>query len=431
MTQAHGLPDGGGLPVPVLVAANAGALTLATTFLVLVLLWRRPRFQRTAGRPLPALTRLVDAPTTRRLLRAVGLLLLVVFLAAAWLGPDDARTNPVPTWFYVWFWIGLVPLSLLAGPVWRELNPLRTLAGLVRRGSPPPGRPVPATLTGWPAEAAILAFLWLELVSDSAGSPRTIGGFVAAYSAVHIVAGARFGPAWFARNDGFEVYSTLFARAAPVARGPDGGLVLRGSFRGLAAPTREGDPTLLILILLGGTAFDGLGGTDLWARLVAGSGRAEYLLLGTAGLVGTIAATVAAYAVAIWATRRVSRVDRDLSAEFAPALVPVAAGYLVAHYLAFVLLQGPQGVVLAGHPFGLGWAPFGGPGAGTGVTLPPAVAALLQVAAIVLGHVVALVCAHDRAVGVLPRRRRRRGQVPMLAVMVLYTMAGIGLLAGG
>ena len=429
MTEAHGLPGGPGLPVSVAVAAGAAAAALVTTYVALLVAWRRPRLQRGAHRTLPRLTRFVDARPTRYALRGAGLLALVVFLAAAWLGPDSALTNPVPTWFYVWFWVGLVPASLLAGPVWRVLNPLRSLAGLLSARRPAPRPTIPEALQGWPAEAAVLAVLWLELVSDSAASPRTIGVLVAAYAVVHVVAGIRYGPEWFARNDGFEVYSSLFARLAPVGRDADGLLVLRSPLRALASTPSRADPTLLILVLLGGTAYDGLRGTDLWGR-VSYDGRSEYLVVGSLGLVLVIATVLLTYGLALAATHGLAGSTRDLYREFAPPLIPVAAGYIVAHYLAFALLQGPQGVVLAADPFGLGWdlVPVT---VVPSIVLPATVTALLQVGAIVVGHLVAVVCVHDRALDVLPARSTRRAQVPLLVVMVGYTMAGIALLAGG
>src|SRR4030095_15342423 len=114
--------------------------------------WRTPRLEGAAardGRPLPdGLRRFADARATRVGLGGVGLLggglpLGGVALLAAVLtvvvvafGPNNSGTNPAPTWVYVWFWVGLVPASLLLGPVWRLLNPLRTISARAR----PPGR---------------------------------------------------------------------------------------------------------------------------------------------------------------------------------------------------------------------------------------------------------------------------------------------------
>src|SRR5215207_7557112 len=121
------------------------------------------------GQPLPDwLQRFVDARATRIGLRALGLVLAVVTVGVAALGPNNSAINPAPTWVYVWFWVGLVPASLLLGPIWRLLNPLRTLsAGLVRLSGDPDEagtRSLPARLGYWPAAIGLAVFAWLELV---------------------------------------------------------------------------------------------------------------------------------------------------------------------------------------------------------------------------------------------------------------------------
>ena len=53
-----------------------------------------------------------------------------------------------------------------------------------------------------------------------------------------------------------------------------------------------------------------------------------------------------------------------------------------------------------------------------------------QVAALVVGHVSALVLAHDRALRVYGDARSATGsQIVMLLVMVVFTVLGIGLLS--
>jgi hypothetical protein len=56
--------------------------------------------------------------------------------------------------------------------------------------------------------------------------------------------------------------------------------------------------------------------------------------------------------------------------------------------------------------------------------------ALIQVGAIVTGHVVGVVAAHDRAVVLFKGRDKVRGQSPLLVTMVFYTLSGIALLVG-
>ena len=55
---------------------------------------------------------------------------------------------------------------------------------------------------------------------------------------------------------------------------------------------------------------------------------------------------------------------------------------------------------------------------------------LIQVGAIVTGHVLRVVTAHDRAVALFRGRDQVRGHALLLCVMVFYTLGGIALLMG-
>ena len=64
--------------------------------------------------------------------------------------------------------------------------------------------------------------------------------------------------------------------------------------------------------------------------------------------------------------------------------------------------------------------------------LTPNVVWYAQVGALVVGHVLGLVVAHDRAVDVVRSRRlAARSQYPLLALMVVYTLGGMWLLSRG
>lgn len=54
--------------------------------------------------------------------------------------------------------------------------------------------------------------------------------------------------------------------------------------------------------------------------------------------------------------------------------------------------------------------------------------ATLQVAAIVIGHVLGVVAAHDRSVRLFRPARAVAGQLPLLALMIAYTIGGLTLL---
>jgi hypothetical protein len=437
---AHGLGGRADLPVPVWLAQYAAALVLIVSFFMLARFWRVPRLQEPyRGRPLPVgLQRLVDAPAFRLGLRLLGLagLLLVVLVAA--LGTGSSATNPAPTWLYVWFWVGIVPLSLLFGPVVRALNPLRLITqGLARlRGRPGPGeaRPMPDWLGYWPAAAGLLAFTWLELVYRNPDRPVNVLSFILLYCLVQLSAAAVYGEVWYGRGDAFEVYSTLVGRLSPFGRRPaDGRLVLRNPLAGLASVPVAPGMMAVICVLLGSTAFDGLSRTLWWKGLGDRTTGIAYALLGTAGLLGMITVITGAYLAATrqnpWA-RRGQQVP--VERRFVHSLLPIAVGYTVAHYFSLAVFQGQAGYLLASDPLGRGWDLFGTAGQQIDYrVVSTSVIAIVQVAAILTGHVVGVFIAHDRAIADYSRSRHRlRAQYPLLVVMVTYTLGGIALLLG-
>ncbi|WP_037312394.1 hypothetical protein [Amycolatopsis orientalis] len=406
MILAHGLGGRSDLPVPLWLALYAGAAAVVISFFALTALWKEPRLRGAdAGRPLPlSLQRIADSTFTLVASRVLGVALFAGFLAMAWAGPATSADNPAPAWFYVWFWVGLVPLSLALGQVWRRLNPLRTVASLIpARHREPPER--------WgylPAIAGLLAFLWLELVFPHSDSPRAIALFCTVYAVIHIVLGVVFGPRWFDRGDAFEVYARLIAGLSPFGRRADGRLVLRNPLDGLLTLSPAPWLTALVLVVLGSTAFDGLTRLPFWTSLDAG------VLGGTAGLAACIALTYGAYAGAIGLTRPYLRRGFDPYPAFAPSLIPIMVGYTIAHYFSFAVFSGQQG--------------FGR--AIDYTVVSTGMIALVQIAGIVAGHVLAVTSAHDRSVGVLRANYVKVGQYPMLALMIGYTALGIALVSG-
>ncbi|MGH3470165.1 MAG: hypothetical protein ACRDQF_20800, partial [Thermocrispum sp.] len=415
----------------------AGAAAVLVSFFALTVFRVKPKLRGgAAGRTLPAgLRRLADARATRVVLRAAGVLLLVVLLAASWFGTDSAATNPAATWFYVWFWFGLVPLALLFGPVWRLVNPLRALAAALRPLLP--NRQLPHRIGYWSATAGVLVFLWLELVFADSANPRAIAVFVTVYAVLHAVAGAVYGPRWFDTGDAFEVYFGLIGRLAPIGRRDDGRLVLRNPLDGLLTIPRARGLTTVVLVVLGSTAFDGLTRLSVWSDLTGDVRGLPLALLGTAGLLFCIAGVAGVYTGGIWLTKPYLRrsATHDGFGQFAHALVPIMVGYTVAHYFSFAVFQGQAGWLLATDPFGLGWDLLGTGGIGA-LSIDYTVAsttaiALVQVGAIVLGHVIGVTSAHDRAIGIVRGKYVRVGQYPMLAAMVVFTATGIALVSGG
>lgn len=438
---AHGVGGRSDLPIPVWMAAFAAALVVLVSFLGVAAFWRTARFRGAeAGRPLPApVQRFIDGRALRVTLRSVGLVVYALTVAVLALGADDAGRNPAPTWIFVWLWVGIPALSLLLGPVWSRLNPLRTIADGVRRIVPQAwtSTPYPERFGYWPAAVSLFVFVWLELAYKDASLPSTLLTFVVLYSVVHVGFGVRYGPEWFARADGFEVYSDLMGRLAPLGRRVDGSVVLHNPFDGLASLRPRPGLVAVVCTLLGSTAFDGFTRTELWSGLARKvPEQPGNALLGTVGLVAAIALVSGLYAAASYAAPRLvqavhGRTGHLPLALFAHSLVPIVVGYTIAHYFSFVLFQGQAGYILASDPFGRGADLLGTAGWAINYgAVSTTTIGVVQVAAIVVGHVAGVIAAHDRALSVFPHRDQLRGQYSLIAAMVAFTLGGIGLLVG-
>ena len=122
---------------------------------------------------------------------------------------------------------------------------------------------------------------------------------------------------------------------------------------------------------------------------------------------------------------------RALARAFAHTLIPIAAGYLVAHYFSLLAYNGQDLWRLATDPLGDGSDLFGGAERDIDYGVVSATGIwYVQVGALVVGHVAALVLAHDRALELYgSARAATRSQVVMLILMVAFTCLGLWLLS--
>lgn len=446
---AHGVGGSTDLPVPLSFALIGAAWALTATFAIVALAWKTPRFgPDKPGRELPIwLTRVVDSPVARWIAAVTALLFTVwVVIAAVW-GPDGGD-NALPGVFYVLLWVGLVAVSVLVGPVWRVISPLRTiyrLLGLSRRETSgrPPLREYPQRWGYWPAAFGLFAFVWLELASPDPGSQVAIKTWLMVYLVLMLVGAWAFGPRWFARSDPFEVYSTTVSRLAPFRRSPvDGRISAVNPMDHLTTmPVRPGSVAVLA-VLLGSTAFDSFSAAPAFRNFVDQRAASVPLLseAWAASLLRTIALIVFAAVVGVtfWAAARATGgVDRDrrrqLPGLLAHSLIPIVVGYIFAHYLSYLVERGQETIVRLADPLGRGWHLLGLDSNDVYYVLSqhPSVLWTIKVSCVVIGHIVAVLSAHDQALRLLPRRHQISGQLAMMLTMVGYTFAGLYLLFGG
>jgi hypothetical protein len=205
---AHGIGGVTDPPIPMWLTYYSAAAVLVLSFAALGALWKRPLLESQERRPL-----LERTAALRILLGTIGFALFVLVFFAALAGERSSGTNIAPTFIYVIFWLGTVPLVLLFGDLWQWLNPWRAAADATAwlwahsRLEWEPPFAYPQWLGRWPAALLLFCFATLELAWTDPGDPRALALGIAIYSWIMWVGAAAFGrDAWFANGDAFSVY---------------------------------------------------------------------------------------------------------------------------------------------------------------------------------------------------------------------------------
>ena len=437
MHLAHGIGGAKDLPIPAEYAMAGAGAALAVSFIVLALAWRQPRFDADhLGRPLPAgFASAVDSAAFAVTLRVLGLAFFGYVAWAAVAGPD-LLTNPTFGAVYVLLWVGIVPLSLLFGPFYRAVSPVRTLHLVFTRltgGRPEDGLlRLPRWVGYWPAALGLLAFVWLELVYPESTYLSPVRLWFATHVVTMLVGAAIFGDEWFETADPFEVFSTLVGRLSVFGRTLDGTLVLRSPLGNLDGVRVRPGLVAVVAVLFGSTAFDSFKDSNEWLRFTQSS-TVSSTWLDLAALLAFCAGVGITFSVATMATGvEHGLARRTLPDRFAHSMVPIIVGYLTAHYLSYFVEVGQQTVVQLSDPLSKGWNLLGTADLPVSYWLSehPTFLAIIKVLAVVAGHVLGVIAAHDRAIKLLPRRHQLTGLLPLLLVMVFYTVSGLYLLFG-
>lgn len=465
---AHAVGGTFELPVPLWLYLTAAASAVAASFAVIALRPGRDRVEPRAGTAVPASI----AASARTVLRVAGVVLWYGAIAVGVLVGDISPLPAVILWVVIWI---ALPISGAAlGNPWPSMSPFRTtfaaLDWLANRGglSLDLGLRYPARLARLPAVLLLGLAIWAELILPGGAVAATVAGIMAAYTLFTLLGMLAFGPAAWLRNaEIFEVLLSWYGRIGPIGRRTvDPALCgscpdrcersacvdcpgcaaraddrqrrteLRGWFAGLAGVRGVGwSDAAFVVLLLAGITYDGLRETAAGGMLLTailgpinaqfGLTVATFLLVDTMFLVGLYAAFLVAFAAVMAITRDLqdasARVGTGaMAGRYAATLLPIAAGYLVAHYLTLVIQAAVWLPSLIANPLmslapDIGWIPIG-------------FVWYMSVGAIVGGHVAGVALAHRLS---LERARRRPLAVglPMVALMIGYTVLSLWIIA--
>lgn len=460
--SAHGFGRLYNLPVPFWLYGWASASALLLSFLLAAYFATTPApSSPTDSRDISKAAWVRGLRSALPVLKLLSVLLLLLCITTGWFGNRDPYRNFSMTFFWVVFLLGFTYLTALIGDFYAALNPWRVLTdalGRVVRGYARGRVAYRASWGDWPALALYMTFIWFELFGF--GRPMPLATMLLVYSAINVFGVWLLGSAaWFRHCELFAVFLRLIALMAPLdyrrgEAGTRGSLHVRAPFSGLVQQRPQCLSTVVFaLAMLATTAFDGLRATQWWVHLFwsdptglvttwAGSRpmlayaslRPWYLGWETFWLLVSPFLYFAAYWVCIALAKmltRSTRTRRDLALDFGYTLLPIALVYHLTHYATLMLTQGLKIISLTSDPFGWGWDLFG-----TAMLLRAPILPGMglvwhtQVGLILFGHVVSVYLAHRVALRVFSARRQALlSQLPMLGLMVLFTVAGLWILA--
>ena len=458
------------LPVPLALYLGAAAAAVAASFIVTSWMAREdpgfPRY-RTA-----TISRGVGQ-AARTALRPLG---LVWWYGAIVVGLVIGDVSPLPgVLLWVGIWVGLPIVAVLVGNPWPSLSPFRTTYAGLSWASPHlraragPGRvPYPSPLARWPAVALLACGVWAELILPGGSTAGTVAWIMVGYTILTLGGMALFGQVpWLRNAELFEVLLGWFGRIGPIGRhSQDDALcdacgeacdprrcidcpecavaaddgerrsVLRPWVVGLRDVRRAGwSDAAFIVLALAGVSFDGLRETAFGAGLVGavqptvigalGPTALAFLLADTIVFAVVAAAFGAAFLAVVTATHGLADPARRASlggtaGVHAATLLPIAGGYLVAHYLTLVVQGAVWLPTLLADPL-MGLAPQLD-------WIPTALVWYVSVGAIVGGHIAGIVLAHAIALREAPGRAVRAG-LPIVALMIGYTVLSLWIIA--
>ncbi len=409
-------------PIPDWVYALTGGAVVAISFLFTSLVTDTELVHalRGRGRSLPA----AQGQLLGSIASLFGVLALVAIVVLGYIGPSEPLANTAVLLVWVAWWAGYTMSVYLVGNTWPWLNPWRTLAAVL----PSFKREYPSGLGVWPAVVGLLALVFVEVVTPLADAPRLLASVVLTYTVLTLMGAAIVGAeTWFGSVDPIARVFHFYGQIAPV-QWRDGPEVHPPAAVLNRSDLLSGfDEVAFVITMLWVTTYDGLVATPTGASMVETAVNAgipptlAYLGL----LIGGFALFLGAYWLGVVGIRRVggTYVTRAVIARrFAPTLLPIAAGYHLAHFLGYLLELLPALGVSLSSPLS---APVSVP-----VLTVPGWFGGLELAFVVLGHVVAVWAAHGTAFDLFSGRIQPiRSQYPLVVLMIAYTMTSLWVIA--
>jgi hypothetical protein len=255
--------------------------------------------------------------------------------------------------------------------------------------------------------------------------------------------GLVYGRSWLQRGEVFSVLYYTWGKLGYFRFGNSGEKRFAG---GLMMPFEASLSRItFVLLLLASISFDGFLSTPLWSNFqhkLPKSFTIESLSYQLAAMLIFLALAIflwalfSLFASAVAKAGNYKQSQTKILAGLLPSVVPISFGYLLAHYIQYLIVNGQLFFPLIGNPIGKeSWpihlpSPFNDHFLPNIHLLPSSFYWYFAVVVIIIVHIIAVILAHKHLGSeTRDKIRARRSEYPWIAAMVAYTVLSLWLLA--
>ena len=375
------------------------------------------------------------------LVSCISLIFLIILIIFGYIGSRDPLANPLSLFIWsVWFMVMPV-IQIIFGNVWAFLNPWYGFGRLFFKNKILFKLDQNYSLVF--SSVGFLLFSLFMLVDIAPDDPDRLANIVTIYLLVNFIFMKIFGVDWLKNGECFTSFYRLLSKLSWIWIKE--GKIYVGFFGSQLKDINTFPPmsVLFLSIILATLSFDGLNETFLWFKIINVNplefyGRSSVVLENSSGLIFFAILLFLIFSITIFLGHKFINEKvtfKNIIGINSIALLPIALAYHIAHYLTSFLVNIQYSYKVASDPLnnGMDLLNLGDFNVTTSFFNTIETVKLIwfiQAAAIVIGHVIAVLLAHSICEGYLKTKSSILiSQFPISIFMIGYTFLGLWILS--
>ena len=375
------------------------------------------------------------------LISCISLIFLITLIIFGYIGSRDPLANPLSLFIWsVWFMVMPV-IQIIFGNIWAFLNPWYGFGRLFFKNKILFKLDQNYSLVF--SSVGFLLFSLFMLVDIAPDDPDRLANIVTIYLLVNFIFMKIFGVDWLKNGECFTSFYRLLSKLSWIWIKE--GKIYVGFFGSQLKDINTFPPmsVLFLSIILATLSFDGLNETFLWFKIINVNplefyGRSSVVLENSSGLIFFAILLFLIFSITIFLGHKFINEKvtfKNIIGINSIALLPIALAYHIAHYLTSFLVNIQYSYKVASDPLnnGMDLLNLGDFNVTTSFFNTIETVKLIwfiQAAAIVIGHVIAVLLAHSICEGYLKTKSSILiSQFPISIFMIGYTFLGLWILS--